>query len=97
MKLIREIARVRIKQSICNGGKTSIRLDNWHPEDALLCRFGHWIVLEAASNVKVSSVLELGMKLDQQPEIGWLNGDHLMFFIEINLYFIFFFFFFAYK
>ena len=86
MKLIREIARLWIKQSICNGGKTFVRHDNWHPEDALLYRFGHWIVLEAASNVnvKVSSVLELGMKLDQQPEIGWLNGVHLMFFIEIN-------------
>ena len=62
MKLIREIARVRIKQSICNGGKTSIRLDNWHPEDALLCRFGHWIVLEAANNVnaKVSNILKQG-------------------------------------
>ena len=62
MKLIREIARVRIKQSICNGGKTSIRLDNGHPEDALLCRFGHWIVLEAANNVnaKVSNILKQG-------------------------------------
>ena len=62
MKLIREIARVRIKQSICNGGKTSIRLDNWHPEDALLCRFGHWMVLEAANNVnaKVSNILKQG-------------------------------------
>ena len=37
-------------------------LDNWHPEDALLCRFGHWIVLEAANNVnaKVSNILKQG-------------------------------------
>ena len=60
MKLIREIACLWIKQSDCNGGKTFVRHDNWHPEDVLLCRFGHWIVLEAANNVyaKVSNILK---------------------------------------
>ena len=65
MKLIRDIARIWIKHSICNGNKTFVRHDNWHLEGALLSKFGHWIVLEVASNVnaKVSSGLKLGMKL----------------------------------
>ena len=98
MKLIREIVRLWIKHSICNGNKTFVRHDNWHPEGALLIRFGHWIVLEAASNVnaKVSSVLKLGMKLGSQPEIGRLNGLHLMFSIKINRGFLFIYYYYYY-